>query len=286
MKLLLLPLAALLLAATPADDSVYAARVDKVLNATPLIDGHNDWAETLRGREGAARWTMDLRQGLEHAAKPYDTDIARLRKGHVGGQFWSAWVSADLPGLEQIKQTLEQIDLIKAFAARYPQDFAMARTAADVHRIHKSGRIASMIGVEGGGQIDASLSVLRAYHELGAGYLTLTHSRTIEWADSATDAPTHGGLTPFGKAVVHELNRLGMLVDISHVNEATMRDALRASRAPVIFSHSGARARRSPARRVRRGAGPRHRQRRRSHGGVRAAVPVRRIPPLGRRSFG
>jgi membrane dipeptidase len=234
--------AGLLVAAAPADDTAYSARIDKVLKATPLIDGHNDWAESLRGREGEARWTIDLRQGLEKAAKPYDTDIARLHQGHVGGQFWSAWVPADLPGLEQVKQTLEQIDLIKSFAARYPGTFAMARTAADVRRIHKSGRIASMIGIEGGGQIDASLSVLRAYHDLGAGYLTLTHSRTIEWADSATDAPTHGGLTAFGKAVVHELNRLGLLVDISHVNEATMLDALRASRAPVIFSHSGARA--------------------------------------------
>ena len=242
MKLLLLPLAALLVAAAPANDAAYSARIDKVLKATPLIDGHNDWAESLRGREGDARWTIDLREGMDHAPKPYDTDIARLRKGHVGGQFWSAWVSAELPGLEQVKQTLEQIDLIKSFAARYPDTFTMARTAADVRRIHKSGRIASMIGVEGGGQIDASLSVLRAYHDLGAGYLTLTHSRTIEWADSATDAPTHGGLTPFGKAVVHELNRLGMLVDISHVSEATMLDALAVSKAPVMFSHSGARA--------------------------------------------
>ena len=247
MKLLLLPLAALLVAASPADEAGYAVRVERVLKATPLIDGHNDWAESLRGREGDARWTLDLRHlpeigRLERAAKPYDTDIARLRKGRVGGQFWSAWVSAELPGLEQVKQTLEQIDLIKTIAARYPADFAMARTAADVRRIHKSGRIASMIGIEGGGQIDASLSVLRAYHASGAGYLTLTHSRTIEWADSATDVPTHGGLTPFGKAVVHELNRLGMLVDLSHVSEATMLDALKLSQAPVIFSHSGARA--------------------------------------------
>ena len=233
--------AALLIAAAPADNAATTARIEKVLKATPLIDGHNDWAETLRGREGDARWTIDLRH-IDRTPVPYDTDIARLRAGHVGGQFWSAWVSADLPGLEQIKQTLEQIDLIKSFAARYPDTFAMARTAADVRRIHASGRIASMIGIEGGGQIDASLSVLRAYHDLGAGYLTLTHSRTIEWADSATDTPTHGGLTPFGKAVVHELNRLGMLVDLSHVSEMTMLDALKVSQAPVIFSHSGARA--------------------------------------------
>jgi membrane dipeptidase len=218
------------------------ARVARVLKTTPLIDGHNDWAEVLREREGAKRWTMDLRQGLDQAPVPYNTDIARLRKGMVGGQFWSVYVSADLPGLEQIKQTIEQIDLVKQIVARYPDTFALARTAADVRRIHKAGRIASMIGVEGGGQIDESLSVLRAYHDLGAGYLTLTHAKTISWADSATDDPHHDGLTPFGEAVVHELNRLGMLVDLSHVSEATMKDALRVSKAPVIFSHSGARA--------------------------------------------
>lgn len=239
MKALLPLAAALLVAAAPAPDP-YAARIEKVLKATPLIDGHNDWAETLRGREGEARWTMDLR--AIRRTPQYDTDIARLRQGHVGGQFWSGYVNAGLPPLQQVQETLEQIDLIRGIVARYPDTFAMARTAADVRRIHKSGRIASMIGIEGGGQIDASLSVLRAYRELGAGYLTLTHSRTIEWADSATDAPQHNGLTPFGKAVVHELNRLGMLVDLSHVSEKTMLDAIAESRAPVIFSHSGARA--------------------------------------------
>ena len=138
-------------------------------------------------------------------------------------------------------QTLEQIDFVHQMVARYPRDFALARTAADVRRAHAEGRIASLIGVEGGEQIDASLSVLRAYHALGAGYLTLTHARTIDWADSATDDPRHDGLTPFGEAVVRELNRLGMLVDLSHVSEPTMRDALRVTKAPVIFSHSGAR---------------------------------------------
>lgn len=239
---LLLPLALLTIAAAPPPQPDYAKRVARVLQTTPLIDGHNDWAEALRDREEAARWTRDLRQGLDHAPTPYQTDIARLRAGKVGGQFWSVWVSSALPGLEQVQQTLEQIDLVKTIAARYPQDFAMARTAADVRRAHKAGKIASMIGVEGGGQIDASLSVLRAYHALGAGYLTLTHARTIEWADSATDTPRHDGLTPFGEAVVLELNRLGMLVDLSHVSEATMLDALRVSKAPVIFSHSDARA--------------------------------------------
>jgi membrane dipeptidase len=241
MRNLILALALLAAPAAAAPDP-YAARVARILKTTPLIDGHNDWAETLREREGEGRWTVDLTQGLDRRPEPYNTDIARLRQGMVGGQFWSAWVSADLPPLEQIKQTLEEIDLIRDIVARYPQTFEFAATAADVRRIHKAGRIASMIGVEGGNQIDNSFSVLRAYKALGAGYLTLTHSRTIEWADSATDNPRHGGLTPFGEAVVHELNRLGMLVDLSHVNEETMKDALRVTRAPVIFSHSGARA--------------------------------------------
>jgi membrane dipeptidase len=237
---LLLPLALLALSPARADTPDYAAHVARVLKATPLIDGHNDWAEALREREGDARWRKDLRR-LDRAPVPYDTDIARLRAGGVGGQFWSVWVSAALPGLEQVKETLEQIDLVRTIVARYPADFALARTADDVRRIHKAGRIASLIGVEGGGQIDGSLSVLRAYHALGASYLTLTHSRTIVWADSATDTPAHDGLTPFGEAVVRELNRLGMLVDLSHVSEATMLDALRVSKAPVIFSHSDAR---------------------------------------------
>jgi membrane dipeptidase len=240
MRTLLLSLALLAAPAAAAPDH-YAARVERILKATPLIDGHNDWAESLREREGEGRWTIDLTQGLDRKPVPYNTDIARLRQGMVGGQFWSAWVSANLPPLEQVKQTLEEIDLIRQIVARYPQTFELATTAADVRRIHKAGRIASMIGVEGGNQIDNSFSVLRAYKALGAGYLTLTHSRTIEWADSATDDPKHGGLTPFGDAVVRELNRLGMLVDLSHVNEDTMKDALRVTKAPVIFSHSGAR---------------------------------------------
>ena len=228
-------------AALPAAAQDYQARVARVLKATPLIDGHNDWAEALREREGDKRWTTDLRQGLDRRPVPYNTDIARLRRGMVGGQFWSVFVSASLPGPEQVKETIEQIDLVHDIAARYPDVFELARTAADVRRIHRSGRIASLIGVEGGGQIDDSLAVLRAYHDLGAGYLTLTHVKTIDWADSATDNPQHNGLTPFGERVVRELNRLGMLVDLSHVSEGTMRAALRVSKAPVIFSHSSAR---------------------------------------------
>lgn len=232
---------ALALAPTPAVADTIDARVARVLKRTPLIDGHNDWAEALREREGERRWTMDLSK-LSPAPVAYNTDIARLREGKLGAQFWSVWVSPDLPGKEQVEQTLEQIDLVHSLARRYPQTFALVRTAADVRRAHAMGRIGCLIGVEGGGQIDGSLSVLRTYAALGAGYLTLTHSRTIEWADSATDKPQHDGLTEFGGGVVRELNRLGMLVDISHVSEATMRGALAVSRAPVIFSHSDARA--------------------------------------------
>jgi len=226
--------------AAPADpNDPNLPRLRKILKQTPLIDGHNDWPGTLAGEGKDRRWTMDLTQ-LDTVT--YDTDIERLRQGMVGGQFWSVYVSANLPPLEQIKKTLEQIDLVKSIVARYPNDFALVRTAAEVRAAHKAGKIASLMGAEGGGQIDESFSVLRAYHELGVGYLTLTHSKTISWADSATDNPQHDGLTPFGIEVVRELNRLGMLVDLSHVSEATMLDAIAASKAPVIFSHSSARA--------------------------------------------
>ena len=241
MKALLLAAAALVVAATPVAAQDYPARVARVLRATPLIDGHNDWPEVLREREGEARWTVDLGD-LSRSKAAYNTDIARLRRGMVGAQFWSVWVSPDLPGKDQVEQTIEQIDLVRSLPDRYPTVFALARTAADVRRVHAAGKIACMIGVEGGGQIDGSLSVLRAYAALGAGYLTLTHTRAIEWADSATDDPKHDGLTDFGRKVVLELNRLGMLVDLSHVSEKTMRDALAVTRAPVMFSHSSARA--------------------------------------------
>jgi membrane dipeptidase len=244
MKTLPLALLPLLLAtaAHAAPDPAsgpYAARVAKVLKATPLIDGHNDWPEALADKVKDQRWTVPLNR-LDPAT--FHTDIERLRAGGVGGQFWSVWVSADLPELQQVKDTLEQIDLAHSFARRYPKDFAFVNTAAELRAAHKAGRVASLLGVEGGGQIDGSLAVLRSYRQLGASYLTLTHARTIAWADSATDNPQHDGLTPFGEAVVHELNRLGMLVDLSHVSEGTMLDALRVTKAPVIFSHSSARA--------------------------------------------
>lgn len=235
-------LAALLLclpAAALADEPKDLARLDRILKATPLIDGHNDWAETLAERAGEGRWTIDLNR-LDH--HDYDTDIERLRAGRVGGQFWSVYVPASLPEVEQVRRTLEQIDLVKRIVARYPAVFQLARTAADIRAAHKAGRIASLMGAEGGGQIGGDLSVLRAYRDLGVGYLTLAHFKTIGWADSATDDPKYGGLTDFGKTVVREMNRLGMLVDLSHVSEGVMRDAIATSRAPVIFSHSSARA--------------------------------------------
>lgn len=240
-SILLLALAPLLLAAAPDPIAArpIAARIARVLAATPLIDGHNDWAETLVDRAGEARWTIDL-TSLDPAN--YDTDIARLHAGHVGGQFWSVYVDAALPGAQQVADTIRQIGLMHHIFARYPGVFEPVTTAAQLRRAHAAGRIGSLLGVEGGGQIDGSFAVLRAYRSLGAAYLTLTHSKTIAWADSATDDPRHDGLTKFGEAVVHELNRLGMLVDLSHVSEATMTDAIRVSKAPVIFSHSSARA--------------------------------------------
>ena len=231
----------LLLAPLPlnAAPDPHSARIARILKATPLIDGHNDWPEALAEKATDARWTMDLTR-LDPAT--YHTDLDRLRAGGVGGQFWSVWVSADLPQVHQVKDTLDQIGMVHSLAARYPRHITLVRTAAELRAAHKAGRIGSLIGVEGGGQIDGSLPVLRAYRQLGAAYLTLTHSRTIAWADSATDNPQHDGLTPFGEDVVRELNRLGMLVDLSHVSEAAMMDALSVTKAPVIFSHSNARA--------------------------------------------
>lgn len=236
-----------LLAAAPVTESDYAARVARVLKDTPLIDGHNDLPWEIRERNKGGLAAIDLKSSTARLPAPPDgaalmTDIPRLRAGLVGGQFWSVWVPVEIKGFEAVQVTLEQIDLVKRFAARYPTDFAMAYTAADVRRIHQSGRIACLIGIEGGHQINDSLAVLRQMYALGARYMTLTHVLTTDWADSATDAPRHHGLTRFGQDVVREMNRLGMLVDISHVSPETMRAALAVSQAPVIFSHSSARA--------------------------------------------
>jgi membrane dipeptidase len=233
--------------AIAADTSDYQARLVQVLKRTPLIDGHNDLPWEIRERFKGRLTLVDLASDTSKIPPPKDeaalmTDIPRLRAGLVGGQFWSVWVPVDIRGSEAVQITLEQIDLVKRMAARYPKDFEVAYTASDVRRIHKSGRIASLIGIEGGHQINDSLAVLRQMYELGARYMTLTHTRNTGWADSATDAPLHHGLTPFGVEVVKEMNRLGMLVDLSHVSPETMQAALAVSEAPVVFSHSSARA--------------------------------------------
>jgi len=236
--------------ATRPDDAALAARVDRVLAKTPLIDGHNDLAWEIRERFGNAAGvdlgvsTANLPLKLEDGEMPSPlmTDIPRMHKGHLGAQFWSVWIPPTVTGPAAVKMTLEQIDIVRTMVARYPKDLQMAYSADDIMQAFKAGRVASLIGIEGGHQIDDSLPVLREMYALGARYMTLTHTLDNDWADSATDAPKHHGLTPFGRAVVHEMNRLGMLVDLSHVSPDTMRAALNTSVAPVIFSHSGARA--------------------------------------------
>jgi len=228
-------------------DKNYRERVARILKATPLIDGHNDLPWEIRERFKSRLSAIDLASDTAHLksapdAAPLMTDIPRLRKGMVGGQFWSVWVPVEIGGFEAVQTTIEQIDLVKRMAAAYPADFEVAYTAADVRRIHRAGKIASLIGIEGGNQINNSLAVLRQMYDLGARYMTLTHIRNTAWADSATDAPAHHGLTPFGEDLVREMNRLGMLVDLSHVSPDTMRAALAVTTAPVIFSHSSARA--------------------------------------------
>jgi membrane dipeptidase len=230
------------LLAAPSD----AQRIERILAQTPLIDGHNDLPWEIRTRFGSDLTKIDLGQSTATlpapaGSPPLMTDIPRLRAGHVGAQFWSVFIPVEITGPAAVQTTIEQIDLVKQMCARYPRDLAMAYTAADVLRLHKAGKIASLIGVEGGHQINNSLDVLRAYYELGARYMTLTHATNTAWADSATDNPAHHGLTAFGKEVVREMNRLGMLVDLAHVSPDTMRAALAVSEAPVIFSHSSAR---------------------------------------------
>jgi membrane dipeptidase len=225
----------------------FQQRVDHVLARTPLIDGHNDlpWEirERFKGDVSGFDFAADTSHlPLKEGQSALMTDIPRLRAGHVGAQFWSVWIPANTPGYEAVQITLEQIDLVKRLTAHYPKDLEMAYGAADIRRIHKNGKVASLIGIEGGHQINNSLAVLRQMYDAGARYMTLTHSNNTAWADSATDNPVHHGLTAFGVEVVREMNRIGMLVDLSHVSAETMRAALRVSEAPVIFSHSSARS--------------------------------------------
>ena len=225
----------------------YEARVQKILASSPVIDGHNDLPWEIRDRFKGDFDKVDLRTDVSALPHPADlpplmTDIPRLRRGGVGAQFWSVWVPADLTGPVAIQTTIEQIDIVARMSARYSDTFARANTVADIRRAKVDGKIASLIGIEGGHQINNQLSVLRQMYDLGARYMTLTHTTNNDWADSATDNPKYNGLTLFGKQVVREMNRLGMMVDLSHVSAKTMADALDVTQAPVIFSHSNARA--------------------------------------------
>jgi len=240
-------LAALLAAiATPAAAAKPAetpeARVERVLRTSPVIDGHNDLPWEIREQYDQWRKPLDLRTDTSRLPAPLQTDIPRLRRGHVGAQLWSVYIPVEIKGPAAVQTTLEQMDIVRRMVARYPADLELASTAADIRRIEKAGKIASLMGVEGGHQIALSPAVLRTYYQLGARYMTLTHSSNTEWADSATDDPVHHGLTPFGRAILQEMNRIGMLIDLSHVSADVMRQALQVTKAPVIFSHSSARA--------------------------------------------
>jgi membrane dipeptidase len=216
----------------------FLARAKALHAKALLIDGHNDYPWALREHDPA----RDLEKLDIATPQPaIMTDIARLKAGAVGGQFWSVYVPVELQGQGAVTATLEQIDIVHRMVRKYPGTLELALTAADIERVHKSGRIASLIGMEGGHSIDNSLANLRMFYRLGARYLTLTHTTNTPWADSATDTPKSNGLSPFGEEVIKEMNWLGMLVDLSHVSPETMEDAIRVSQAPVIFSHSVAR---------------------------------------------
>jgi membrane dipeptidase len=218
-------------------DPATLAELRQLLSEVPLIDGHNDlpWQYRKRSNDLSA---INLARDNSKLHPPVVTDIPRLRAGGVGAQFWSVYVPPIPPGPSAVQAVLEQIDVVHRMVARWPDTFELALTAADIERIHRQGKIASLIGMEGGHSINNSLAVLRMTYDLGARYMTLTHVRNTDWADAAGDKPKHHGLTRFGEDVVREMNRLGMLVDLSHVTDETMRAALKITQAPVIFSHS------------------------------------------------
>jgi membrane dipeptidase len=231
------PLAAIV--APQSDAALERAR--RLLREVPVIDGHNDYPWEVRQKAKLDLAVLDMRQ----PQPSIHTDFARLAQGGVGGQFWSVYVPSPAPGTDPaapVTMTLEQIDIVHRMIARYPEKLALALTADDIERSQRQGKIASLIGMEGGHSINSSIPTLRMMHRLGARYMTLTHGLNVPWADSATDTPKLDGLSPLGEDIVREMNRLGMLVDLSHVSPATMADALRVTAAPVIFSHSSARA--------------------------------------------
>lgn len=228
-------------AATAQTEADRLARVHQILKEVPLIDGHNDLPWQFRQQSNDLS-VVDLTQDNSGGKLGLITDIPRLRAGGVGAQFWSVYVPPEPAGAEPVQALFEQIDVVHRLVARYPRDLELALSAADIERIHRAGRIASLIGIEGGHSINNSLAVLRMAYSLGARYMTLTHVKNTDWADAAGDQAAHHGLTAFGEQVVREMNRLGMLVDLSHVTDDTMRHAIRVSKAPVLFSHSSARA--------------------------------------------
>lgn len=239
MKRLLLVAVAAVMTATPAvaqDTHMEIAR--RVLSSTPLFDGHNDLPWAIREN---ADHPMDVRAYDLRQTTTGHTDIPRLREGMVGAQFWSVYIPMESVAEGAAKTQLEEMDIAKQFFALYPDVFEEAATSSDVNRIFGLGKVASVMGMEGGHAIENSLGALRAFYELGARYMTLTHSGNNDWADSATDDAVHGGLSEFGFEVIREMNRLGMLVDLSHTSPETMHDALDVGEAPVIFSHSSAR---------------------------------------------
>ncbi|HEX2601662.1 MAG TPA: dipeptidase [Gemmatimonadaceae bacterium] len=226
-------------AQSPAPSAKDLERAKRVLRQTPLIDGHNDLPWRIR-QDSIARGNVDEYDLRKRT--PGHTDLDRLKKGMVGAQFWSVYTPGEYPDSGYARVELEQIDIARRMIAKYPDRLALALSPEDIRRDFKRGKIGSLLGLEGGHAIENSLGALRAYYDLGVRYMTLTHNVTLAWADAALDSAKHGGLTPFGDSVVREMNRLGMLVDLSHVSPGTMSDALNVTQAPVIFSHSGARA--------------------------------------------
>ncbi|HSW30642.1 MAG TPA: dipeptidase [Longimicrobiales bacterium] len=237
----LLALAAPASAPASAQEDPHMAKAMRVLSRTPLVDGHNDLPWGIRESAAAPHDVHAPAHDLRGRTS-FHTDIPRLRKGMVGAQFWSVYIPFEASEEGAAKVQLEQIDIAEQMIAAYPDVFEKALTASDVERIFGAGRIASILGMEGGHALENSLGALRAYHGMGVRYLTLTHNGTLDWADAANDTARHGGLTEFGKEVVREMNRLGMLVDLSHTSPDAMRDALDVSAAPVMWSHANARA--------------------------------------------